>query len=391
MDSQEIKKFLRRNELFSTMNEAALEQIAAISSFMKLDKNEILIHEGSKANYIYIITNGKFSVYSHSETKDHSVKAHLSILNAGDTVGELAFIDYQPRSATVMALEDNAAVIRIPYTELHKLATSDFFIKLSKILSKNLRTSNETLINNLRNELIQSKKLLNLGKFVVYVLLLIAFYNLTLKGLVTLVVYPYTNLFASTSVIFIFTVVLTILVRHMGYPLSNYGLNLKNWKTALLESLLFTFLLILAVTGLKWIIIKTIPSAQHMPLIDFSAVINFAHINSNHLYLWLTFGILVYVIFVNLQEFIARGVLQGSLQDFLQMKHKDLIANIVSSGVFAAMHIHLYSSLALIMFIPSLFWGWLYIRHRTLLGPVVSHIIVGAWAIFALGIDQILK
>ena len=75
----------------------------------------------------------------------------------------------------------------------------------------------------------------------------------------------------------------------------------------------------------------------------------------------------------------------------LILKHKNLIANIVTSGIFASIHIHLSPGFAFIVIVPSLLWGWLYSRHNTLVGPVVSHILIGWWAIFGLGIIQLLS
>jgi hypothetical protein len=33
----------------------------------------------------------------------------------------------------------------------------------------------------------------------------------------------------------------------------------------------------------------------------------------------------------------------------------------------------------LLVFVPGLFWGWLYLRHQTLVGVSVSHLLIGLW------------
>ena len=40
---------------------------------------------------------------------------------------------------------------------------------------------------------------------------------------------------------------------------------------------------------------------------------------------------------------------------------------------------------AVVAFLPGLFWGWLYSRHRTLVG--VSHMLVGVWALYFLSLS----
>jgi membrane protease YdiL (CAAX protease family) len=41
-------------------------------------------------------------------------------------------------------------------------------------------------------------------------------------------------------------------------------------------------------------------------------------------------------------------------------------------------------------FVPGLFWGWMFAKQRSLVGVTVSHIAVGLWAIFALGVHAII-
>ena len=40
-------------------------------------------------------------------------------------------------------------------------------------------------------------------------------------------------------------------------------------------------------------------------------------------------------------------------------------------------------------FLPGLFWGWLYARHGTLIGVSVSHILLGLWTVFVVGIEGV--
>jgi hypothetical protein len=46
--------------------------------------------------------------------------------------------------------------------------------------------------------------------------------------------------------------------------------------------------------------------------------------------------------------------------------------------------------LGLIVFVPGLFWGWLYARHDTLIGVSLSHLIIGWTAIFFLNLESLL-
>jgi membrane protease YdiL (CAAX protease family) len=36
--------------------------------------------------------------------------------------------------------------------------------------------------------------------------------------------------------------------------------------------------------------------------------------------------------------------------------------------------------------VPGLFWGWMFARQRSIVGVTVSHIVVGLWANFLVGV-----
>jgi len=94
----------------------------------------------------------------------------------------------------------------------------------------------------------------------------------------------------------------------------------------------------------------------------------------------------LYLLFVPLQEFIVRGVLQGSFQEFMQGRYKIFWSIVLSNLLFSITHLHISLLTTFIVFIPGLFWGWLYSRHRTLVGVIASHLIIGIWALCIVGI-----
>ena len=61
-------------------------------------------------------------------------------------------------------------------------------------------------------------------------------------------------------------------------------------------------------------------------------------------------------------------------------------AVLLSTLMFTQIHLHLTPAYAIAVFFPSLFWGALYARHRTLVGVSVSHILIGIYVAFFLGL-----
>jgi len=98
-----------------------------------------------------------------------------------------------------------------------------------------------------------------------------------------------------------------------------------------------------------------------------------------------------YSVFAPVQEFIARGCFQSSFQNFLVGKYKTLTAIVISNLMFSMTHLHISISFALLAFIPGLFWGWQYARHKTLIGISISHIVIGLSASIFIGFPGVLS
>lgn len=68
----------------------------------------MLFHQDDPAAHLYLLTEGRVKV-AVSDAEGREVV--VSLLEAGDVLGELALLDDAPRSATVTALEDTAALL----------------------------------------------------------------------------------------------------------------------------------------------------------------------------------------------------------------------------------------------------------------------------------------
>jgi membrane protease YdiL (CAAX protease family) len=50
------------------------------------------------------------------------------------------------------------------------------------------------------------------------------------------------------------------------------------------------------------------------------------------------------------------------------------------------LHAHLNPIVSLLVILPSLLWGWLFMRSHSVLTPIISHTIIGVYAVFILGL-----
>lgn len=103
----------------------------------KVEKDHYLFRDGDPPDAMYVIKSGKFAVV---KTKN-ATEIVLAEIGPGQMVGEMAFFDGKPRSASVKALKDSE-VIALPYKSLHAQFAN--FPEWSKAI---MRTVNESLRN----------------------------------------------------------------------------------------------------------------------------------------------------------------------------------------------------------------------------------------------------
>ena len=106
------------------------------------EKGRIIIKEGDTQAQAYLIQSGRVGVFTEADGR----KVELSVLEAGEVVGEMALITDEVRSASVEALED-CILIQISRTEFEdRLKNSDRAIRaVVKMLSQRVAESNSSI------------------------------------------------------------------------------------------------------------------------------------------------------------------------------------------------------------------------------------------------------
>ena len=99
-------KLLQDMPLFGGMSARALESLVAESTRVKLLKGQSFFHEGDAAQSMFVVEQGRVSVCKQWKGREIVLRE----LKRGDCFGEMALIDYTPRSATVRAGEACVAI-----------------------------------------------------------------------------------------------------------------------------------------------------------------------------------------------------------------------------------------------------------------------------------------
>jgi CRP/FNR family transcriptional regulator, cyclic AMP receptor protein len=106
---------------------------------MKLKKDEFLVHEGHESKEMYYVVSGSLIVIKRKGNKEHVIGNIFS----GELVGEMAFLDKLPRSASVKAAGDcELVVIQQEKLDKYMKTLEPWFSALMRTLVNRLRTTN---------------------------------------------------------------------------------------------------------------------------------------------------------------------------------------------------------------------------------------------------------
>lgn len=110
-----------------------------MSETVRLMPNEYLIREGEESTEMYYLQSGTMAVYKRKGDQEHQIGTIIS----GELVGEMSFLDKNPRSASVKAMSECVLVV-VPMEKLEQtLATMPkWFGALLHTLTDRLRKAN---------------------------------------------------------------------------------------------------------------------------------------------------------------------------------------------------------------------------------------------------------
>ena len=93
---------LARIPLLQNVPEDALSQLTRSLRRRIYHRGEVIFHQGDPGDTLHLVRNGRVKVVIPAETGDEVL---LAILGPGHCFGELALLDGEPRSASVVAME----------------------------------------------------------------------------------------------------------------------------------------------------------------------------------------------------------------------------------------------------------------------------------------------
>jgi CRP/FNR family transcriptional regulator, cyclic AMP receptor protein len=107
--------------LFDGISPAELAKLAERAVPRRLAAGQLLFTAGEPSEHLVLVRRGRLRVLVSSERGDELV---LTVLGAGDVLGELSVFDELPRSAGVEALDD-AEVLLLPATAVRSVVVAN--------------------------------------------------------------------------------------------------------------------------------------------------------------------------------------------------------------------------------------------------------------------------
>jgi CRP-like cAMP-binding protein len=399
VEQSELIHFLKQCELFHSLSEEELHLLVPLIRVAHFDKGSFIVKEEEKGDDLFLIEKGRVEVLK-KDPESHALY-RLAELHPGEWFGEMAVLGTKSRITSTRALENSSLVI-LNLKDFDALVEkSPAFAKILKNIAKGaakrLERANEVVVKSIKEELRVAKTHDQMGRFIIHLFILLTFFVYTLKFFEQYGTYTKVSQLLASFLIILFAVSCTLIVKRSHFSREFYGLSFKHWKKNAFEAALFTLPLLILMVGIKWILIKSVPEFSKMSVFEFANKShNFLHNAFSHFFgkpqKQVNFYLVLscYIILVPLQEFIARGCLQSSLRNFFTTPNRAFLAILTSNLLFGLFHGLKSFTFALSAFLFGILWGWIYERQKTIVGPSVSHILVGFWGFGVLNFQSVL-
>jgi CRP-like cAMP-binding protein len=132
---------LRRVPLFGSLSADQIAGLTRMTRRQRFDRDEVVFYQGDPGDTFYVILSGQVKV---SVSSPDGQEAILVMMDAGESFGEFALLDDQPRSATIQATRPTE-VLALRKDDFRRILrqTPDIALALLKVMTKRLRDTDQ--------------------------------------------------------------------------------------------------------------------------------------------------------------------------------------------------------------------------------------------------------
>lgn len=378
---QQVADFLEGLDFASALPLADRLALAELSEIRAVPQGQVILAEGQPSNALYVVWSGAVEVLKHAAAGDFTPTAHLTQpslrlgqnhvsitrLVRGALFGEMSFIDRLPASATVVAAEQCVLLVwnRVQLEQAldGALLEQRLTAGVAVAVIRRMRQLTATHVRALQEELVQSRLRVEFARFFTVTMVLFGIAS-TVQKLIHTGLPPLWQMLYSWGFLLLSFAPIAWFALRQRQPPSEFGLTLRHWQLNLRDGAALSVGLMLVAAAVVWV--------QHqpgLPLLSWGSVANYSPLEQRVFFL-------AYLPHCFLQEFIGRGVIQTSLAR-LMPDSKPSAAILMTSALFGIYHFYVSVSFAVTTFVVSLAFGWLFYRHRSLLGVTIVHVVLG--------------
>jgi CRP/FNR family cyclic AMP-dependent transcriptional regulator len=138
MDRREL---LANVSIFGTLDERELQLLLELTTTRKVAAKQSLFRKGDPGNQLYGVLSGRLKVMATAPDGKEMV---FGVMGPGEVIGEIALVDSNPRSASVVALEPAELLTLhrrdlVPFLQQHP----NVAIQLASVLARRVRRLSE--------------------------------------------------------------------------------------------------------------------------------------------------------------------------------------------------------------------------------------------------------
>jgi CRP-like cAMP-binding protein len=118
---------LSKVELFDGLRREELEAVARICRERRFRSGDVITRQGEAGSELFVICDGFVEVVLSGSGQNPSPRTVVN-LGRGQLFGEMALVDFGPRSATVRAVKDDTVLQVIDREDFNRLCEGDYHL-----------------------------------------------------------------------------------------------------------------------------------------------------------------------------------------------------------------------------------------------------------------------
>ncbi|BAZ42542.1 cyclic nucleotide-binding protein [Calothrix sp. NIES-4101] len=130
--------FVRRIPIFEELRDDFIVRLTSVMDELRFPANHTIFRQGEEGRSLFIVISGRIKV--------HIEDRQLAVFTKGESFGEMAIFDAQPRSATAITLEP-CECLELTQEQLYEAIeeTPEISLNIIRALSRRVRNLNDAI------------------------------------------------------------------------------------------------------------------------------------------------------------------------------------------------------------------------------------------------------